>query len=136
MVGVIFTIVFTFYYFLLVDFCWLIFVLFLLCFFSFCFIFLLVLLSPFKFFLILCCICSFISYLCYCIYYQFISFSRVISWARNMGKRPPVSFFISSREIWKHVILTFYVLLILLIFNFLAVFCIGLYIGNFQTTIL
>ena len=48
------------FYFLIV--CWLIFVLFLLFFFSFCFIFLLVLLSPFKFCLILCCIC-FISYL-------------------------------------------------------------------------
>ena len=79
--------------------CWLIFVLFLLCFFSFCFIFLLVLLSPFKFFLILCCICCFISYLCYCVYYQFISLSRVIRSARNMGKRPPVSFFVSSRHI-------------------------------------
>ena len=80
-------------------------VLFLLFFFSFYFIFLLVLLSPFKFCLILCCICCFISYLCYCIYYQFISLSRVIPWARNVGKRPAVSFFFSSRHIWKHVLI-------------------------------
>ena len=96
------------------------FVLFLLFFFSFCFIFLLVLLSPFKFCLILCCICCFISYFCYCIYYQFISLFRVIPWARNVGKRPVVSFLFSSRHIWKDVLLTFYFLHVLLIFNFFS----------------
>ena len=43
-----------------------------------------------------------------------------ISWAKNVGKRPAVSFFFSSRHIWKHVLLTFYVLLVLLIFNFFS----------------
>ena len=49
-----------------------------------------------------------------------ISLSLVIPWARNVGKRPIVSFFFSYRDLWKHVLLTFYVLLVLLNFNFFS----------------
>ena len=78
MVGVIFPIVFTFYYFLLfdcllVDIC-IVFVILFLFLFYFSISFTLTLQILFDLVLHL----LFISYLCYCIYYQFISLSRVI----------------------------------------------------------
>ena len=71
-----------------------------------------VLLAPFKFYLILCCIYCFISYLCYCFYYRLYYYlSGVISWVKNVRWRPAVSFFFSSRHIWKHVLILFFVFL-------------------------
>ena len=84
----------------------------------FIFILLLVLLAPFKFYLILCCICCFISYLCYCLHYRLYYYSsRFISWVKNAGWRPTVSFFFSSRHIWKHVLILFFVFLKSLFFK-------------------
>ena len=58
------------------------------------------------------------SYLCYCIYYRFYYYlSRVISWAKNVRWRPTVSFFFSSRHIWKHVLISLFVFFILLFFK-------------------
>ena len=103
---------------------WLLFSILFIILFLFLFYFSISLLSNFKFCLIWCCICRFISYLSYCIYYQFISLC-IPRYPLNQkcGEKPTGSFFFSSRHIWKHIFLlrfTFYVLLVLLIFNFFS----------------
>ena len=80
-------------------------VLFLLFSFYFHFIFLLVLLSICSCvaFVVLSRICVIVFII---ILYHYVS--RVIPWARNVGKRPTVSLFFSSRHIWKHVLNFFF----------------------------